>query len=290
MTFLARIAARALGAQGDGVPQLAPKDRGLSAMRAAASADEMPEEPMQAGIGSASRLSLRRAPATPAPAPSKDEDDQKKEEQPAQAVRRAVAEPQAEADEQKASRQMWRAAAEPPEVDEEKDTAPVNRATPPRAEDPPSDDRELPDQTRHEKDPQKVLAKHAIRRDGLGPAGSRAEVSVPFGQTMDRPETGADGFGIPEDWRPTGDEEGFSRVDDDLPRPPLPIVFGPDGGGHQSPPPFPGLPAFGGPAEQSSVVIEQIDVFVQEPAPREPSRPRLSDPSCMIAARYLRRL
>lgn len=291
MSFLARIAARALGTPDESVSLLMPKDRGAQAMRAAAPTEDMAEDRPEPDTGPASRFAARRAPVEPQPEPEKK--DEKKTEEPARPARRAAAEPSNEGDD-KVARPLRRVAAEIPESKKPEEDASVHRATPPSAEDQPRDDQEKPNETRLEKESQKALALRPVRRDGeraapvAGAAVAPMAPSFPAGPVDDVSSDGADPTG---DWRPVDDADGFADTIPDFgDDAPSPSADPRDDSWRQNPPPLQVVSGVNQSAEHSDVVIEQIDVFVQEPASREPYRPRLSDPARLIGARYLRRL
>ncbi|WP_020180054.1 hypothetical protein [Methylopila sp. M107] len=292
MSFLARVAARAMGVQDDGVGELAPKDQGLGAMRAAAPVEDAPDEAPEPETGPASRLAARRASA---PAKAEPEDGPKQDEAapdaPARAAR-ASADPPKDDKDEKAVRQMWRAAAEDPEQDEPEIHAPAARAATAAPDGAPPAEEDLPEATRNEKAPQKALAMRDVRRDGERSVSQAAPAAPPVSSVVETGFSDDGGYGeddAADDWRPLGadEEAAVAEASAGFDGSPAPWTAAEP----SNQPPSPALASvLARPVEQSGVVIEQIDVFVHEPASRETARPRLSDPSRAAASRYLRTL
>lgn len=277
MSFLRRIASRALG---DTAGLLLPKDAGVGAMRAP-EVEEVPEDAPAARL--ASRLA---APVARVSASSGPEEDEQVPISPMRRVARA-AEEDATPD-PAVDRLAWREAVGGPaplesdfEEDEPDSEIPrsVRRDDAAATVDEQPD--EFPEQTRDLQMPGRVQARRAGRAAAL-PAGASANVGgAPIGAdpgaTVLAP--GPDGNAAWDDARFEAPDSG-SFIDAGM-------TGAPSWAGDL------GTPYLGTTepkAPDSSVVIEQIDVFVSEPAPAQPSRPRLSDPSVDIAARYLRTL
>lgn len=283
MSFLLRVAMRAIDPNAG---MLMPK--GLGALRTV-EADPPETEPVSeaaaAGEDGASRL-LRRATGTV----TDDAEDNGDGEQPiadaegneVRPLRRAmVPAPEDESDgSPQAARLAWRAQAEPEEDDQSPAPSAAHRLAP-AAGDPIEQPEEYPEATANARAPGKMMAMRASRATAAAaPAGVA-------GVTAGQVATPIDLSGVPgsdfDAWRPD-----FAAVIDGA------AIDGSDetyGGttaqGRTAPTPTDILAPGRTPSiSQQTTVIEQIDVFVSEPAPAA-QRPRLADPAALLAARYV---
>jgi hypothetical protein len=280
MSFLSHIAMRALGDAGN-APAIMPKGHGI-AMRAAAPEADLPQDEAAAPVA---RSVVHRDPRDPVPEPEAPprEDDMTGPVQPA---RRAEAEPRPEAEETGAPEQasavgraVHRAAAAPDEGQPDGLEVPAARALAPETDEPPVPQDEPPE-TRNEKVPGQVLASRAAGVIAMAAPAAMGHQAMPG--LLNGPVTG-EPAGATADFmgNELGDEGPYAGLSE-------PWDGGAEAAAPTGQPPivYHGSAAAPRPAG-SGVVIEQIDVFVQEPASREAGRPRLSDPSRRVAARYL---